>query len=147
MNPEPMMPYDEYSKKDQVKHRILVVDNDIETADLLADLMEEQGYEVEVATEGNYALMLMDRFEAEVILLQLDMPGMSGYDVTQILRTEPRYAQRFRFTRILYLTDKAQMLSKRFDNLPGTPMSDYIFKPIDIPELIEKIRRALGDNS
>jgi len=125
--------------------RILVVEGDIETADLLASLMENAGHEVEVATDGNYGLVLADRFEPDIILLGLDMAGMNGYDMTQILRKEPHYAQRFRFTRIFYVTDKADMLQKRFDALPGTPMSDYIFKPIDIPELLEKVTRASGE--
>jgi CheY-like chemotaxis protein len=140
MNPDPLKSFDE------PKHRVLVVESDIETADLLADLMENAGYDVEVATEGNYALTLTDRFEPEVILLGLDMPGMNGYEVTQVLRNEPRFAQRFRFTRLFYITQKEHMISKRFDVLPGTPMSDYIFKPIDIPELLDKIQRALGES-
>jgi response regulator RpfG family c-di-GMP phosphodiesterase len=37
------------------------------------------------------------------------------------------------------------MLQKRFSSLPGTPMSDYIFKPVDIPELIDKVSRAFND--
>ena len=127
--------------------RILVVEGDIETADLLASLMENAGYEVEVATDGGYALVLVDRFEPDIILLGLDMAGMNGYDVTQILRNEPRYAQRFRFTRIFYVTDKSDMLQKRFDSLPGTPMSDYIFKPLDIPELLDKVARASGERA
>ncbi|HEX8833065.1 MAG TPA: response regulator [Abditibacteriaceae bacterium] len=125
--------------------RILVVDSDIENADLLVALMENEGYSVEVATDGNYALMLADKFEPQLILLGLDLPGMSGPEVAHILHTEPRYAQRFRFTRIFYVTGKDLMIQKRFDSLPGTPMSDYIFTPIDIPELLEKVSRAFGD--
>lgn len=126
-------------------HKILVVDADLERADQLVGLLENVGYAVEIATDGNYGLMLADKFEPEIILLAMEMPGMTGYEVTQTLRNEPRYAQRFRFTRIFYISDKAQMLSKRFDAFPGTPMSDYIFTPIDIPELLEKVARAFGE--
>jgi CheY-like chemotaxis protein len=124
-----------------------VVESDIETADLIVALLENAGYIAEVAIDGQYGLLLADTFEPELILLGLSLPGMSGYDVTQILRTEPRYAQRFRHTRIFYITDKEQMLQKRFHSLPGTPMHDYIFKPIDIPELLDKVARVFGDKA
>jgi CheY-like chemotaxis protein len=127
------------------QRRVLVIESDIESADLIIALLENEGYKVEIATDGQYGLMLADNFEPHVILLALSLPGMSGYEVTQILRNEPRYAQRFRFTRIFYLTSKDHMLQKRFNSLPGTPMSDYIFKPVDIPELIDKVSRAFSD--
>lgn len=122
--------------------RVLVVESDIATADLVVALMENIGCAVEVATDGQYGLMLADSFEPHLILLEIGLSGMSGYDVTQILRNDPRYAQRFRSTRIFYLTDKDHMLQKRFDALPGTPMADYIFKPIDVSELLDKVQRA-----
>lgn len=125
--------------------RVLVVEGDIEVADLIVSVLENAGYKIEIATDGQYALMLLDSFEPDLILLGLAMPGLSGLDVTQILRGDPRYAQRFRSTRIFYLTDRDHMVQKRFTSLPGTPMSDYIFKPIDIPELLEKVRRAFDN--
>jgi CheY-like chemotaxis protein len=127
------------------QRRVLVVESDIESADLIIALLENEGFKVEVATDGQYGLMLADTFEPHLILLALTLPGMSGYEVTQVLRNEPRYSQRFRFTRIYYLTSKDHMLQKRFSSLPGTPMSDYIFKPIDIPELLDKVSRAFTE--
>jgi CheY-like chemotaxis protein len=133
------------SEEGDNERRVLVVESDIEAADLIIALLENEGFKVEVATDGQYGLMLADSFEPHLILLALTLPGMSGYEVTQVLRNEPRYAQRFRFTRIYYLTSKDHMLQKRFSSLPGTPMSDYIFKPIDIPELIDKVNRAFAE--
>jgi CheY-like chemotaxis protein len=129
------------------RHRVLVVESDVETADLMVTALENAGYEVEVATDGQYALMLLDSFEPQLILLALTLPGLSGLEVTQILRGEPRFAQRFRATRIFYLTDKAHMLEKRFSSLPGTPMADYLFTPIDVSELLDKARRVFADPS
>ncbi len=127
------------------EYRVLVVESDIDTADLIVALLENAGFAVEIATEGQYGLMLADTFEPHLILMGLSLPGMNGYEMTQILRNEPRYSQRFSFTRIFYLTSKDHMLQKRFHSLPGTPMSDYIFKPVDIPELLDKVRRAFAD--
>jgi CheY-like chemotaxis protein len=127
--------------QDETK-RVLIVENELETADFLADLLESQGYAVEVATEGNFGISIADRFEPHVILLSIDLPGIGGHDVARTLRNEPRFAQRFRNTRIYFLSTKEQMLSKRFDALPGTPMTDYIFKPVDMPELLDKVAKA-----
>lgn len=124
--------------------RILIIENELETADFLADLLESNGYSVEVATEGNFGISIADRFEPDVILVSLELAGVSGHDVAKTLRTEPRFAQRFRNTRIFFLSSKEQMLVKRFDALPGTPMSDYIFKPVDIPELIDKVAKSVA---
>ncbi|HEX8552849.1 MAG TPA: response regulator [Abditibacteriaceae bacterium] len=126
--------------------RILIIEGSLETADFLADLLESEGYAVEVATEGKYGLMVADRFEPHIILISLDLSGMSGHDFATVLRKEPHYAQRFRNTRMFFLSEKDQMISKRFDALPGTPMSDYIFKPIDVPELLDKAARALTNS-
>ena len=130
----------------QNQKRVLIIEGSVETADYLADLLESEGYAVEVATEGKYGLMIADRFEPHLILVALELTGMNGHDFAATLRTDPVYAQRFRNTRLFFLSDKEQMLSKRFDALPGTPMTDYIFKPIDAPELIDKAAKATADN-
>jgi DNA-binding response OmpR family regulator len=123
--------------------RVLVIENDIETADLIIALLESDGYKVEVATDGQYGLMLADSFEPHVILLALSLPGISAYEVTQILRYDMRYSSRCRHQRIFYLTSKDHMLQKRFGSLPDTPMADYIYKPIDLPELPRQSRARL----
>ena len=125
--------------------RVLIIESELETADFLADFLESEGYSVEVATEGNFGVSIADRFEPHVILVSLDLSGVNGHDVARTLRTEPRYLQRFRNTRIFFLSSKDQMLSKRFDALPGTPMADYIFKPVDLPELLEKVAKATAE--
>lgn len=125
--------------------RVLIIENELEVADFLADFLESAGYGVEVATEGNFGISIADRFEPHVILVSLDLAGVNGHDVARMLRTEPRYAQRFRATRIFFLSSKEQMLSKRFDALPGTPMADYIFKPVDLPELLDKVSKATSE--
>lgn len=122
--------------------RILIIENELETADFLADLLENEGYSVEVATEGNFGISIADRFEPHIALISLELAGVSGHDVAKTLRSETRFAQRFRNMRIFFLSSKEHMLAKRFDSLPGTPMSDYIFKPVDIPELLDKVSKV-----
>ena len=125
-------------------HRVLVIENDVDTANLVVALLENAGYEVEIAPEGQYGLLLADTFEPELILLDVILPGMSGAEVTQVLRSAPQYAGRFRFTRIMYLADHCHIIQQRFHALPAIPISDYIFKPINAGELLDKVERALA---
>src|SRR5688500_7251273 len=60
------------------QRRILVVEDDVETADFLVTLLENAGYEVEIATDGQYCLILVDSFEPELILMDTTLPGMSS---------------------------------------------------------------------
>ena len=56
---------------DEASKRVLIIENELETADFLADLLEAQGYSVEVATEGNFGVSIADRFEPDVLLVSL----------------------------------------------------------------------------
>lgn len=127
------------------EHRILVIESDVPTADLIVSILENEGYEVEVATDGPYGLLLLDTFHPELILMGSILQRMSGMEVTQTIRSAPQYSSRFRNTQIIYITDNRQLLQQRFRDLPNTPMSDYIFKPIDVKELVGKVRRIFGN--
>ncbi len=70
--------------------RILVVDNNINAADSLATLLELAGHEVRVAYEGEAALLVAEAFRPQVVLLDIGMPGMDGYEVGRALRQKPQ---------------------------------------------------------
>jgi len=127
------------------KHRVLVVEDEIPIADLLVILLERSGYEVEVATEGYDALRVALKFEPELILLDIMLPGIDGFEVTRQLRFGSKYAPYFRQTRILYLTAHQHILRQRFKALPDTPVSDWILKPFNPKELLEKVARVFAD--
>ncbi len=72
------------------RRRILVVDDNVDAAVSLARLLERfYGQEVRVAHEGPSALEVADSFRPEVVLLDIGLPGMSGYDVAEGLRRLP----------------------------------------------------------
>jgi CheY-like chemotaxis protein len=122
-------------------HRVLVIEGDVETADLIVSVLENAGYEVEVATDGSYGLILLDSFNPELILMGSTLQRISGTEVVQSIRSAPQYSSRFRSTPIIYIGDNKQLIQQRFHTLPDTPMSDYIFKPIDVTELLDKVGR------
>jgi PAS domain S-box-containing protein len=70
--------------------RILVVDDNINAADSLATLLELSGHEVRVAYEGEAALLVAEAFKPQVVLLDIGMPGMDGYEVGRALRQKPQ---------------------------------------------------------
>lgn len=69
--------------------RILVVDDEPRNVRLLADLLRNHGFEVETAADGNAALELVERCDLDVVLLDVLMPGKSGYEVCRELRRRP----------------------------------------------------------
>jgi len=130
---------------DSEKRRILVIEGDVQTADLIASLLESEGYDVELAMDGQYGLMLADSFNPELILLDTALPSMGSAEMTQILRSAPQFGARFRYTRIIYLAEQRHIIQQRFHSLPGAPITDYIFKPIDAKLLLERVQRAFEE--
>jgi CheY-like chemotaxis protein len=133
------------SQQDSDQRRILVIENNVEAADLITSLLESEGYAVELATDGQYGLMLADSFGPELILLDTNLPGMSSSEMTQILRSAPQFGARFRYTRILYLAEQRHIIQQRFHSLPGAPIADYVFKPIDAKLLLERVQRCFEE--
>jgi CheY-like chemotaxis protein len=72
-----------------VSRRILVVDDNEDSAESLTLLLRLQGHLVESAHDGRHALEAAEQFRPDVILLDLGMPGMSGYEVCQEIRKQP----------------------------------------------------------
>jgi len=66
--------------------RVVVVDDVSEAADALASALESDGYTVMTACDGERALALVDEFQPHCVLLDIDMPGMSGHEVASRLR-------------------------------------------------------------
>ncbi|MEX5745999.1 ATP-binding protein [Massilia sp. X63] len=72
--------------------RVLVVDDNRDAAETLSAVLGQLGHEALVANDGHQALRMMAGFQPQVVFLDLGMPGMSGYEVAEAIRREPRYA-------------------------------------------------------
>jgi CheY-like chemotaxis protein len=70
--------------------RVLVIDDDAQVRALVAAILESEGYEVRGATGGVEGLALADTDPPDVVLLDLQMPGMNGYEVCRVLRQGPK---------------------------------------------------------
>ena len=69
--------------------RILVVDDLAASAETLMTLLEMEGFEVRIASEGMAALKIAEEFRPDVVLLDIGLPGMNGFEVAHRLRTQP----------------------------------------------------------
>ncbi|MFN3792714.1 ATP-binding protein [Massilia sp.] len=72
--------------------RVLVVDDNRDAAETLSAVLGQLGHQTLVANDGHQALRMMAGFQPEVVFLDLGMPGMSGFEVAEAIRRDPRYA-------------------------------------------------------
>ena len=126
------------------KGRILVVEDDFDISNMLRIYFSGQGYDVQVAPRGGDALTLTRKQLPQLIVLDIMLPDISGYDVCRELRSTTRTSH----IPIIFLTQK----DERSDKIDGLELGadDYITKPFDIEELKlrvkNKIERAERDH-
>ena len=115
--------------------RILVADDDKNTRRLMRAVLEKENYSVVTAENGEDALSILDREHIDLVVLDIMMPKMDGYDFTKILRQNSNELP------ILMVSAKQHPEDKRKGFLVGT--DDYITKPIDEEEMLLRIRALL----
>lgn len=117
---------------------LLVVDDDPFIARLLEIELKAAGYDVRVASDGEQALSAAQERPPQLVLADVMMPNMDGFELTRQLRQDPRTAT----VSVIMLT--ARGLSA--DKLEGFAIGadDYIVKPFDTPELLARIRGVLN---
>lgn len=121
---EPAMPFS-----------ILIVDDEEDILRLLRYNLEKEGYKVRTAANGLEALKIADSEEFDLVILDIMMPGMDGYDVCRKLRIHPNHLS----TPIIFLTARAGEL----DEILGLELGadDYIQKPISPRVLLARVKR------
>lgn len=115
--------------------QILVVDDDRNTRLLLRAVLQAENYTVFTAENGEDALQVMDREHIDLVVLDVMMPKMDGYEFTRILRQTDNNLP------ILMVSARQQPADKRQGFLVGT--DDYITKPIDEVEMLLRIKALL----
>jgi two-component system sensor histidine kinase/response regulator len=120
----------------QVKGKILAVDDDPNNITIVEELLEDN-YNLKTATSGQEALDMARDFRPDIVLLDIMMPGMSGYEVCRKLRE--RYTPQQ--TKIIMVSARAMVseLNEGYD----AGADDYITKPFDGDEFLEKVRLHL----
>ena len=114
---------------------ILVVDDDKNTRRLLQAVLEAERYTVSTACDGDEALAVMDREHIDLVVLDIMMPNMDGYEFTSLLRRTNNDLP------VLMVTAKQLPEDKKRGFLVGT--DDYMTKPIDEEEMLLRIKALL----
>ena len=120
------------------KARILVVEDDFDISNMLKIYFNGQGYEVDVAGRGNLALEMTRQNLPHLIVLDIMLPDIDGYEVCRQLRMSTRTSH----IPVIFLTQK----DERSDKLQGLELGadDYITKPFDVEELRLRVQNAIA---
>lgn len=121
-----------------MKQRILVVDDEVPIQELIKYNLEQAGFEVEVADDGNQALEMFEANKPDLLVLDLMLPGKDGYDVCKAIRKNSN-------TPIIMLTAKETELERVLGLELGA--DDYITKPFSPLELVARIKAVLRRSS
>jgi DNA-binding response OmpR family regulator len=116
-------------------HKILIVEDEEAIRLGLVDLLEIEGYEIDVAVDGEQAMEKVRQWQPHLVILDLMLPKASGYDVTRFIRKS------FPSTFILMLTAKNEEINK----IQGLEIGadDYVTKPFSVFELMARVKSML----
>lgn len=120
--------------------RVLVVDDNRDALQSLAMLLEVNGYEVDTAPDGPTALRLARSFTPEIILLDIGLPGMNGYEVAEKLRADPNGSEVI----LIALTGYGQAEDRQRSKEAG--FDRHLVKPVD-PETLEAVFAEMLEGS
>lgn len=116
------------------KQKILIVDDDVNIAELISLYLTKECYDTRMVHDGEEALAVYEQYQPNLILLDLMLPGMDGYQVCREIRTKSNVP-------IIMLSAKGEI----FDKVLGLELGadDYIMKPFDSKELVARAKAVL----
>jgi two-component system alkaline phosphatase synthesis response regulator PhoP len=122
------------------RKRILVVDDEIYIVHILEFSLSMEGYEVVTAHDGEEALRRIEETNPDLVVLDIMMPKMDGYEVCRRVRADERFAH----LPILLLSAKGRPVDREAGIAAGA--NDYMTKPFRPRDLIERIEELLGED-
>ncbi len=115
--------------------KILIVDDEPINVKLIEEILQyEEGFQYKSTTDGESALALLDEYDPDIIILDIMMPGMNGYDVCRKIKQQGKH----RFAKILMVSGKT-LIEERLEGYEAGA-DDYITKPFVDDELLAKIK-------
>jgi two-component system CheB/CheR fusion protein len=119
--------------------RVLVVDDNSDAAEMIAMLLRHSGHDVEVAHDGPAALVLAGTYEPDIVVLDIGMPGMDGYEIASRLRSIPSKKRLFLIALTGYTKDEDVAAARHsgFDH--------HFTKPVEVEALLEVVQHALHE--
>ena len=121
----------------KIKKRILHVDDEPDTLKVVKTILEKEGFEIDSVESGSSALKRVNFNNYSLIILDIMMPDMSGWDLfTRITQIKPEY-------KVIFLT-VLEISESKLTRLKEHGIKDYITKPFDRDELVVRIKKALS---
>lgn len=117
--------------------KILIVDDEPNIVIPLQFLMEQNGYETLVAQSGEEALEMISKEKPDLVLLDIMLPGVDGFEVCEIIRLNPEW----RNTRVIFLTAKGRDVDIAKGMVLGA--DEYITKPFSNQQIIDAVTKLL----
>ena len=116
------------------KQKILIVDDDNNIAELISLYLTKECYDTQIVNDGEEALKAFDNYHPNLILLDLMLPGIDGYQVCREIRSKSNVP-------IIMLSAKGEV----FDKVLGLELGadDYIMKPFDSKEMVARVKAVL----
>jgi len=120
------------------KKILMVVDDEYDTRKVVKTILEKEGYKVVGAEDGESCLGLLNKQKFDLVILDVMMPGMSGWDVlTEMMQTKKEYKNKIVFLSVVEISE-----GKRQSLIKGGIL-DYIIKPFNPNDLAKRIKMAL----
>jgi len=119
-------------------HKILIVDDEPNIVVPLQFLMEQNGYQTLVAQSGEEALETISKETPDLVLLDIMLPGIDGFEVCEIVRLKPEW----RNVRIIFLTAKGRDVDIAKGMVLGA--DEYITKPFSNQQIIDAVSKLLN---
>jgi DNA-binding response OmpR family regulator len=117
--------------------KVLIADDDNNIRELVRASLEDEGFELAEAGDGNEALAKAREWRPDLIVLDVMMPGKVGYQVCEELKKDPATKDIF----VLFLTARGRPMSETTGKMMGGDA--YLVKPFDPKELRDRIKKAL----
>ncbi len=119
--------------------KIMIVDDEPHLVELVGAILETEGYEVIKCHDGREALEKLKNIKPDLVLLDMMMPGMSGREVCEQIRKNPKIKN----LKVIFLT-VARFSETGKKVLDGLKVSDYITKPFENEDLVKRVKKVIG---
>jgi twitching motility two-component system response regulator PilH len=118
---------------------VLIVDDSPTETHIFLNALTKAGFEVETASNGEEGVALANRLHPDLILMDVVMPVLNGFQATRQLRRDPKTAD----IPIIIITTKDQDTDRMWGMRQGA--LDYLVKPVDPADLVQRVRVAIGE--
>ncbi|MBL7807216.1 MAG: response regulator [Saprospiraceae bacterium] len=118
--------------------KVLIVDDEPNIVLAIEFLLQREGYQTEKAFDGIQALEIASGFQPDILILDVMMPGLNGFEVGQKVRQMPSLEN----TKIIFLTAKGTQRDKEIGYASGAEM--YMIKPFDNEELVAAVNEMMA---